>query len=307
MGRSAGDSDSRVGAAVAAQAWEAVRRALGKWVTRTEVRALPSGSMLSLPAVPDDDLLTGPEPGQGLREWECRPEARVLTHLAPDAPPGGEGVDLAAVITIVSGDAALGDGDCLVHETPVAPSAAQIYSPAPGKWEAGAIDIHDARTALAGGACRALKFSAMSAPKVGRLATVLPKFARAPKIPRLGGGPDGLPRPRRMVIRNGMGVISRIPLVRRSIAVDRSTPAAHPEERARLAVTGKTTPDRVLVVGMFPSVPVAAVSRLALEPDGNELRIWLKPDAIVAGAPPKMLTLLVGRDRESGKTIQTVL
>ena len=110
-----------------------------------------------------------------------------------------------------------------------------------------------------------------------------------------------------MVVRNGIGILSRIPLIRRSLAVDRLTPSAHPEERARLAAMGKTTPDRVLVVGMFPAVPVAAVSRLALELDGSELRIWLKPEAVASGVTPKMMTLLIGRDRETGKTIQTVL
>lgn len=279
---------------------------MGKWVARTQVRDLPPDALLRLASISENDLLRGPEPAQGIREMECRPGARVLAHITPEARAGGGGVDLAAVITVISGNGALGNGDCRTHAASIAPDAARVFAPRSSQWQFGALGVSEEPTQPIGGACRMLPLDGLSVPRMGRLATVLPKFARAPKMPRLAAGADGLPRFRRMVVRNGMGAVSRIPLIRRSLAVDRSTPTAHPEERARLAAMGKTTPDRVLVVGIFPAVPVAVVSRLALEPDGTELRVWLKPEALASGATPKMLTLLVGRDRETGKTIQTV-
>ena len=104
-------------------------------------------------------------------------------------------------------------------------------------------------------------------------------------------------------------MLAQIPLKRAGWPVPKGVPAADAfaAEWRLLAQKAGVAPEDVLLVGVFPQVPVAAVRRLALEE--GALCLWLKPEALAAaaaGKAPRLATLIVGRQRSTGKMIQTV-
>ena len=104
-------------------------------------------------------------------------------------------------------------------------------------------------------------------------------------------------------------MLAQIPIKRVGRRGPKGVPAADAfaAEWQLLAQKADVAPSDVFLVGVFPQVPVAAVRRLALEE--GALCLWLKPEALAAAAAgkvPRLATLIIGRQRSTGKMIQTV-
>lgn len=112
-------------------------------------------------------------------------------------------------------------------------------------------------------------------------------------------------RPLAIPVRRSMDAIYKAPLIRKSIAGKKGagTPI---EERRTLAEACKVPYENVMLLGVFPNVPVTIISKLTVEEEAAELLIWLKRDASLLEQKARMFTLIIGRDRASGKIIQTV-
>lgn len=278
---------------------ESVRRALGNLVTRTSVHAIPLESIGQQFTEPEGDILEidCPAAGDGLDLLEIP----ISDHPAgiPRAEPGGGGVDLAAVVTIVSANSALTAAQTECNTVDIAYHDSRSFDIPDAYWsvppaETAAVDIE-----MPGGAVHAISLERMRSAVVGRLPVDMIRASTAthPAV-------NEALRPIRVIARNSLPKAYRVPLVRRS-SIERRGPGLNTRERERLAAAGKTSLEKIVLIGLFRNVPVTAVSRLSVEEDTATLSIWLRPEA-AAAAPPKLVSLLIGRDTGTGKMIQTV-
>ena len=129
---------------------------------------------------------------------------------------------------------------------------------------------------------------------------VKPAVCRVLRLPRV-------PDPR--VRQGGDAVLSRIALMRRGLEPPPGVPfaLAFALEEHRLAEAAHLPPEDVTLLGIYPGVPILAVSRLVVAGEGRWLRLWLKPDVLRGRNGTRLITLLVGRQTSSGKMLQTAL
>jgi hypothetical protein len=282
------------------QLLENVRRALGKLVTFTKVQEISIAETGQMPAVSTNDLLDVVVPS------EMEPMDYLSIPVSdrpagiPSAEPGGGGVDLASVVTVVSPDSAV---NAAVTESYVIDVAyaethsyeiphSQLFVPTPEPTKA---DLN-----LLGGEVRNF-----SLDRVGAVATgSLPVDRIQVSVPTRRSVTEAM-QPMRLGVRTSLAHAYQIPMVRRS-SIERRGQALNLKERERLAQVSNSSLENVALIGLFRNVPVTAVSRLSVEEEAAELLIWLKPEAVKSAGPLKMVNLLIGRDTVSGKMIQTV-
>ena len=116
-----------------------------------------------------------------------------------------------------------------------------------------------------------------------------------------------LPRPPAPRVRwGGDEVLSRISLTRRGLEPPPGVlfAQAFGAEERRLAEAAHLSLDDVTLLGVYPGVPILAVSRIVVADKGRSLRLWLKPDVLRGRGGTRLITLLVGRQVSSGKMLQ---
>jgi len=282
------------------QVFENVRRALGKLVSHTKVNRidLHAASPVASPGhrnVLEIDVPLNPAAANSL-------SILVTDHHAgiPHVDPGGGGVDLAAVVTVVSANSALGATSTQVYQVNVDYSHVGAPELSADLWTVQEAEVLSLNTSMPGGdvyefpikRTRTVALGALPVDPVIVRAGTRFNFASALRPPRVETACS----------------IQRAYLapMRRHSSILRRGPGLNMEERERLAAFGKTEIENIALIGLFRNIPVTAVSRLSVDEEAAELSIWLKPDAISSAAPPKMVTLLIGRDISTGKMIQTV-
>ena len=105
--------------------------------------------------------------------------------------------------------------------------------------------------------------------------------------------------------------VTRVPLLRR-----RAAPSAEAgggerflAERQALASSCGATAEDVVVLAAFPHIPLTLVQQMAVTPDGETLRLWLRPEALASGAgwTAARVTIVLGWRRSTEETIRAVL
>jgi hypothetical protein len=290
---------SLVGAA-RKQMLEKVRRALGNLVTHTTVHEIPLESIANDPHQSDRNLLEVEiplEPAAGDRLFI---PASIHPAGIPHAEPGGGGVNLATVVTIVSADYALSEGRTQSYAIDVAYAESLTYDIPSVHWSVRTPDLAAVNVEIADSGVHAFALERMRTAVVGSLPVDRIVAAASTRI----SAAEAL-RPVRPTVRVSLLKIYRVPMVCRS-AIERRGPGANLREREKLAAASKSALENIVLIGLFRNVPVTAVSRLSVEEGAAELSIWLRPEAADAVTPPKLVSLLIGRDKNTGKMIQTV-
>ena len=239
----------------------------------------------------------------GGRERDWKPAGGVRSAAVPEAGAGARDGDLLPVARLAEGSAALAPPRCRAMPVFGAEGGrvenADLLLPAfvvrlPDAFLALPTDPVCVRTvgllALPGGTSgRALKGWGMDAPR-----------CRALRLPRV---PDPHVR------WGGDAVLSRMALTRRGLAPPPDVPLAlaFAAEGRRLAEAAGLPPGDVTLLGVYPGVPILAVSRLVVADAGSRLHLWLKPDVLRSRNGARLITLLVGRQTSSGKMLQAAL
>lgn len=261
--------------------WQAVRRALGRLAARAVVReweiGLPSLSVRHSSA-PDFG-----EPSVDRPENDWRLGAQVRLFPLPESRPGGDGVNLAALVPVVRADAALSEYAPPVRSALLESAQNQTRAWSPEEWRVPGSVVASPVLTLSGGTARALPFAVLRAPAVGALSVI---------------GPPPQPA------HSALAVCARIPWERARLP--ESPENAFEPERARLAAAAQVPLDDVLLTGVFPRIPISAIRSLALGEGGAVLQFWFKPEAL-GGPPPRRVTLLLGRLRSTGALVRAVL
>lgn len=265
--------------------WQAVRRALGRLAARAVVReweiGLPSLSVRHSSA-PDFG-----EPSVDRPENDWRLGAQVRLVPLPESRPGGDGVNLAALVPVVRADAALSEYAPPVRSALLESAQNQTQAWSPEEWRVPGSVVASPVLTLSGGAARALPVAVLRAPVVGALSVIGPPLPPA---------------------RSALDVCTRIPWERARLSAPPGVPSedAFEPARARLAAAAQVPLDDVLLTGVFPRIPISAIRSLALGEGGAVLQFWFKPEAL-GGPPPRRVTLLLGRLRSTGALIRAVL
>jgi len=296
MGRRGTDAAGHV--ETASGAWDAVRHVLGRLFAHAEVREVPAGRM-TLP-VRVWSLPAAPAPGSGALENNWQPGVTVSETAIPQVLVGEREQSLLPSVRLAGESHALTPPECLTFV---------------------ALGRDNCRVAEAELDCSVEtvglppSFLALPSSPVVVSRSALPTVPPAERQEgwRLSGPNGGalrvprLPVPR--VCLGGDDVLIRMDLTRRC----RETPPnmtpnqAFPAERHRLAKAAALPPEEVTLLGVYPGVPILAVSRLIVEEEGLRLRLWLKPAALRAKGGGRVITLLVGRRVADGKMLQAAL
>ena len=291
--------------------WQTVRRALGRLAGTTKVRELSLADLAPAPAVAAPPSLTAFAVGRGAAESLWTPAAQAAQVPLPQAVAGSGKADLSPAVTLARLDAVLSAGSAFGHYG--GPAADGLHH-APAEFDRPAGTDAGGRVAavtflagpLIGAAVR------FAPPDTARLTVEAPSLARGPilRLPGRRAASDDLLRLAGGHVRPGTGMLAQIPMKRvgRPVPKGVSVADAFAAEWQLLAQKAEAAPSDVFLVGVFPQVPVAAVRRLALEE--GALCLWLKPEALAAAATgkvPRLATLIIGRQRSTGKMIQTVV
>ncbi len=285
------------------RAWQAVRRALGRLASRVAVRDLPPSQMTAAVGVRVTPLGPPAPVAPGGRERDWKPLGATRQAPVPEAGAGARDGDLLPVARLAEGSAALAPSVC---------RAMTVFRAKAGRVEnadlllpAFVVRLPDSFLALppepvrvrpvglltlpGGKSGRALKGWGVDAPRCRAL--------RPPRVPDL------------RVRWGGDAVLSRMALTRRGLAPPPGVPLAlaFEAEGRRLAEAAQLPPGDVTLLGVFPGVPILAVSRLVVTDGGGRLCLWLKPDVLRGRNGTRLITLLVGRQTSSGKMLQAAL
>ena len=289
--------------------WPAVRRALSRWVSDTQVQELPVARLIPRPDVLRSDALAGLAPALGEPDW--RPTAQAAVVPLPETWAGAGGADLTPAVRVVSLNPIFRAEAGVVRAARLPPLACTIHRLTMTDALAQSLVVDSSSIVLTAGAAvqPSVRFAA---PETACLRVEAPALPRGPRLRGLGrrAGPVDPWRPAGVRVRSGASILGDVPLRRARLAVPPGATAAvaFAAERHRLAQAAGVAEDDLVLLGVFPQVPVAAVRRLAFE-KSDTLSLWLKPDALVAaaaGRTPRLATLIVGRQRSTGKIIQTV-
>lgn len=285
MGRSPGDPDS-VGET--ARLWDAIRRKLGGLFAHTVVLSLP----------PERLALTAPqkvwnfalpvEPGRQEQCWW--PQAALRTCPIPQAQAPPQDSDLATMASVVSGNAALRPEVCETESAALPPRECVVQAVPTDEWRIPPVSARTEPMRLSGGAARPRSVGVIQTPGLRRIVGT----ALCPAKPRLGRATNV--------------VLAHVPLRReaRPARVGAAAAEAFEPERRRLSASSGVPLEDLLLIGVFPRIPVTAINRIALEADGS-LSVWLRPEALVSPGTLKWLTVILGRQRSTGKMLQAIM
>jgi hypothetical protein len=218
------------------------------------------------------------------------------------ASAGANGADLASVTTIVGVDRALNVNDVLIPAIPCVTTEPPIHSGhlatdaafGPATFASpirfGENSVKDPAVSFGSPPVRALSgvWILPAKPTMGHETKSRLQFATR--------------------VRDGKAAILRMPMTRERISVPYGTnPAlAFTAERAMLAAGAGVPKADVALIGVFPRVPLEAVQRLSVAPGGTALNIWVKPELAGRARPVATVTVVLGRQRSTGKTLQAV-
>ena len=277
------------------KAWQAVRRALGRLVSRVGVREVGDDERTIAPEIRPGEL-TLPPPRLPLADWQ--PSAAVRSAPVPSAGTGLRESDLMPSVTLAAGDYALAAPG--IYAMPAAGVDAARTEGIPLEWPAAVIRLPDAFLRLPAAPVQVSAAALLPAPQSARLKTMPLKGwgmeappVRALRLPRI-------PDPR--VRWGGDSVLRRMPITRRGRPPEDSAAG-----QRRLAETVQAGPDDVTLLGVYPNIPILAVERMVVEEEGRRLRLWLKPEVLRGRAASHRITLLVGRQISTGKMLQAAL
>ncbi len=270
--------------------WQAVRRALGRLVSRVGVRCVEDTERTIPAAVQSGDLAL-PPPNLPVSDW--RPSASVRSASVPSTGTGLRESDLAPSVTLALGNYALLPPD--IRAMPSAGLGIIRTERVALDWPASVTALPDAFLRLPAAPVRIQSVPLLPLPKTMSLQgwPVQTPRAHLLRLPRLAD-----PRVRW----GGDPVLARMPLTRRGRMLGESA-----AERRRLAETAQLSPDEVTLLGIYPDVPILAVERIVVEEEGRQLRLWLKPEVLRGRLASHRITLLVGRQISTGKMLQAAL
>jgi hypothetical protein len=280
--------------------WEEVRRALGRLVSQVDSHAISADRLSATVRVKHSVGTRLPQPSPGSRFEDWQPASDVYLLPSPDAADGGDGVNLASVATVISGNGAFGasdvvvstaacgfdgEGACRLGMTGELPPVPPIHG-RPVRIEA----AMPQRSAVAIGTpgVKALSFMPIALSKQGGAA---PRW-------KIGS----------IRTQSSLGAAMQVPMTRQRLVAPAgiSPDVAFGAERRALAQAAGAEDSDVTLLGIFPRVPLGAVKKLTMAPDGAELEIWLKPEAAGRSVATKAATVLLGRQRSTGKMLQTI-
>ena len=284
------------------RAWEVVRRALGRLVASAKVHDLPRSRMTPAIALRLSEVTQTPAVTTGKQEGAWLPTSRIRQTPVPQAQTGGGDGSLLPTVQIGAENAALRLPEC--HAMPPVSGAMCAVGNADLLLPGFVIALPDDFLRLPPVPVR-VKSAALLSPsapgtkKLGSWSLEKPKTS-ALRLPRVAA-----PR----VIWGGDSVLSRIALTRRCRESPPEVPfaLAFGAEEKRLAEATQLPPSDVTLLGVYPGVPLLAVSRIVVADGGRSLHLWLKPEVLRARSAPRLITLLVGRQVSSGKILQAVL
>jgi hypothetical protein len=279
---------------------ENVRRALGKLVTHTRVNEIDIDAAGQELVLPEHAVLTVDVPLPVGEVDNLYVSASIHTAGIPQAEPGGGNIDLASVATVVSADSALSEARTQSYALDVAYHESRSFDIPVMQWGVPEPRMDRVGVELAGGEVRAFSLERMQTTVTGSLPVDKLQVRIGSRMSLADAS-----RPMRFAVKNSVSRAYMVPLVRKS-SIERRGPGLNMREREKLAAASKIALENVVLIGIFRNVPVTAVSRLSVEEDAAQLSIWLKPEAAALSTPPKLMSLLIGRDTTSGKMIQTV-
>lgn len=280
--------------------WEAVRRALGRLASHVSVQHVLPSDLMPRIGLRGADTLTPPPARAGSREGDWLPTAIVGGQSVPQALSGTRDGDWKPAARLAETAAALSLPRCwampIVQNAPCRSESADLLLPA------FVVRLPEMFLALPSApvSVRAASLPAPPVPRVLREWDVALPKSRALRLPRVA-----VPR-----VRVGDDtVLGRMPLSRLGLMPPDGTPfaSAFVSQSLRLAEAVQAAPDDVLLLGIYPGVPILAVRRIVVAEEGRTLRLWLKPEVLRGRNGTKLITLLVGRRISSGKMLQAVL
>jgi len=272
------------------KAWQAVRRALGRLVSRVGVRCVED-SERTIPAAVQSSDLALPPPNLPVNDW--KPSASVRSASVPSTGTGLRESDLAPSVTLALGNYALPPPD--IRTMPGAGLGTIRTERIALDWPASVTALPDAFLRLPSAPVRTQSVSLLPLPPTAPLRGWPVQTPRVPllRLPRLADT---------RVRWGGDTVLARMPLTRRGRLLGGAS-----AERRRLAETAQLSPDEVTLLGIYPDVPILAVERIVVEEEGRQLRLWLKPEVLRGRSASHRITLLVGRQISTGKMLQAAL
>lgn len=279
--------------------WDEIRRALGHFVGRAAIHTLPDDRFGIAPIIRQPSLSACDLARPGEREAEWVPAAQVQSCVMPAAVSGGGGMDLASVPVAVGANQALG-----AEPPQIADNCCAISPGAIEAWdlERGALEMPEIRDGVVRleVSDHPLAASKCEAPGVHAVQMLT-------KLPQDRGRQASwtLPQSRQQ---SDISSAMRVPLRceklpgRSGVAPEQ----AFALECKQLAAANRTEESDVVLLGVFPHVPLAAVKRLSMAHDGRALEVWLDSERIGRAAKLVTVTIILGRQRTTGQVVQTI-
>jgi len=246
-----------------------------------------------------------PPAAPGGRERDWKPTSETGQSPVPQAAAGARDGNLMPAVRLVEGGGALAPPGC--RAMPIVQTGGSHVESADLLLPALVVRLPDSFLALPPAPVRVrsadlLTPTGASAPSGGTLKgwNVPPPSCGALRLPRISA-----PRVRW----GGDTVLSRIALTRRGLEPPPDVPfaLAFGAEERRLAEAAHLPLEDVTLLGIYPGVPILAVSRIVVADEGRLLRLWLKPDVLRGRNGTRLITLLVGRQTSSDKMLQASL
>ena len=278
-----------------------MRRVLGRLAANTAVRGLARSEMTPPVVVRAEQFDAPPAVALGGRARDWQPVG-VIRHLpAPEAQAGTSGGVGVPVARLAEAGAAF---------TPPAARRMPVVQAETGHSESAdlllpafVVRLPDSFLALPADPVQVRRAALLAAdpgsPTLAGWGIELPP-CRALRPPRV-------PAPR--VHRGGDAMMGRISLTRRGLEPPPGVPLvqAFAAQGRRLAEAASLPPGDAVLLGVYPGVPILAVSRIVVADEGRSLRLWLKPDVLRGRGGARLITLLVGRQLSTGKMLQAAL
>lgn len=285
--------------------WEAVRRALGRLFSQATVRNFSHAQMTPPVTLRTSTATQSPAvvPGAAERDW--KPDGKVREASAPQAWIGAREGNLLPSVSLAQDDAALPLPACRAMAT-IQTRACRVESTSLA-WPFSSVRLPEIFLTLTDAPIRVESFPLLGPPGLVRLGIrpltgwkVGELRCSALRLPCMAG-----PR----IHWGGDAVLSRMALTRRGREAPPDIPfsLAFPAETLRLAQAANLPPDDVVLLGVYPGVPLLAVSRIVVLDEGRRLRLWLKPEILRGRNGGRLITLLMGRQTSSGKMLQAAL